>query len=43
MAKLAALREAVFSLSAKNLRGADNRPPGRARVSAVYFEMKEFS
>ena len=27
MANLAALRTAVFSLSAKNLRGADNRPP----------------
>ena len=27
MANLAALRAAVFSLSAKNLRGADNRPP----------------
>ena len=27
MANLAALHAAVFSLSAKNLRGADNRPP----------------
>ena len=27
MANLAALRAAVFSPSAKNLRGADNRPP----------------
>ena len=34
MANLAALRAAVFSLSTKNLRGADNRPPpGRARVN----------
>ena len=27
MVNLAALRAAVFSLSAKNLRGTDNRPP----------------
>ena len=32
MANLAALRAAVSSLSAKNLRGVDIRPPGLARV-----------
>ena len=35
MENLAALRAAVFSLSAKNLRGADNRPPGRAQVNVI--------
>ena len=41
MANLAALRAAVFSLSAKNLRGgADNRPPVRARVKWPFFRPK---
>ena len=47
MANLAALRAAVFSLSAKNLRGgggADNRPPAvrglklRVNESALNFD-----
>ena len=38
MSNLAARSAAVFSLSAKNLRGggADNRPAGRARLSICF-------
>ena len=44
MANLAALRAAVFSLSAKNLRGGgDIRRPGRARVNDERLELNEQS
>ena len=39
MSNLAALSAAVFSLSAKNLRGADNRPPPPA-VRGLIDEMR---
>ena len=44
MANLAALRAAVFSLSAKNLRGGgvEINPPVGARVKPTFLEAKRY-